>query len=83
MSSGNNVFRRRNQWQDRDYYKEGYEQSNMSTLTNRELRNGVNNNGVNGVNNNSKKNNTKSTPYTPYIPYQRVYVKNSDNINEN
>jgi hypothetical protein len=82
MSSGNNVFRRKNQWKDRDYYKEGYEQSNMSTLTNRELRNSSNNNGVNSNSTkNNTKNNTNNTPYTQYTPYQRVYVKNTDNVN--
>jgi hypothetical protein len=76
MFAGNNVYRRRNQWQDRDYYKEGYDQSNMSTLTNRAISN--------GLNNNVTKNNTVGVPFAPYTTYSPANVNSnySDNARD-
>ena len=68
VSSGNNVYRRRNQWKDRDYYREGYDQSNMSTLTNR--KNG------NELDSNFTQNNTIGMPYATYIPYDKYNNNN-------
>jgi len=71
MSANNNVYRRRRQWQDRDYYREGYGRPNYSSSRYNSRNNSMSNSEIGRT--------VIGAPYATYTPYSKVNQANQGN----
>ena len=81
MSANNNVYRRKKQWKDRDYYREGYGQGygRPNFSSSQDTSKNYGNYGNASMSNSEIERTVIGAPYATYTPYSKVNQINQGN----